>query len=193
MLFLLKRTAVGGLAALVVLAAAGVGLRWFIERAGGGVPELKFRWDLLGMGVVACGVVLCGDALIHTFLRWSFGDAYLRRYAELAGVFRGQTVGAMVAGAAMAGVGEELVFRGLSAAPWALAASAVAFGLLHHVRQRLWPFTLWSVWEGALFGVVLYLTGQLAVTMTAHFLHDLLGFLIFRRFNRDADASAKRR
>ena len=93
----------------------------------------------------------------------------------------------MVAGAAMAGVGEELVFRGLSRAPAVLLLSAVAFGLLHHIRRRLWPFTLWSIWEGMIFAAALWWTGELAVTMTAHFLHDLLGFLIFRVENRRND------
>jgi len=54
------------------------------------------------------------------------------------------------------------------------------FGLLHHIRRELWPFTLWAMWEGALFGVVLGWTGVLGVAILAHFLHDLIGFLIFR-------------
>jgi membrane protease YdiL (CAAX protease family) len=132
-------------------------------------------------------VVLCSDALLHGGLFLAFGEPYLRRYRELAGTFRGQSVAAMLTGAAMAGLGEELVFRGLSRQLPLLLLSALAFGLLHHVRRRLWPFTLWSVWEGVLFAVVLWWTGELVVTMTAHFLHDALGFVIFRRVNRDAE------
>jgi membrane protease YdiL (CAAX protease family) len=83
----------------------------------------------------------------------------------------------------MAGLGEELVFRGLSTDGRYLIASAVAFGLLHHIRRSLWPFTLWAVWEGLLFAAALWYFEALSVTMTAHFLHDLAGFLIFRHLN----------
>ena len=55
---------------------------------------------------------------------------------------------------------------------------------MHHVRRPLWPFTVWAVWEGLLFAAALWYFEDLAVTMTAHFLHDFAGFLIFRRLNR---------
>jgi membrane protease YdiL (CAAX protease family) len=137
---------------------------------------------LLGLAVVAG--VLCSDSLIHGLCWLIFGELYLRHYRKLAGVFRGQTTAALLAGAGMAGLGEELVFRGLGTGPVYLVGAAVAFGLLHHIRWALWPFTLWSVLEGLLFALALYLTQNLVVTMTAHFLHDSAGFLIFRYFNR---------
>jgi membrane protease YdiL (CAAX protease family) len=84
----------------------------------------------------------------------------------------------------MAAVGEELVFRGLSLAPAYLIPAAIVFGLLHHIRASLWLFTVWAVYQGLLFAAALYLTQALAVTMTAHFLHDLAGFLLFVRLNR---------
>ncbi len=86
----------------------------------------------------------------------------------------------MTAGALLAGLGEELVFRGIAAEPLFLTGLAVLFGLLHHVRRSLWPFTFWSIYEGTLFAVAVCLTGSLWVTMVAHLLHDLAGFLAFR-------------
>ena len=106
----------------------------------------------------------------------------------MAAVFRGQSLAAILAGAAMAGAGEELVFRGPSAAPAYLIASAVVFGRLHHVRRSLWPFTAWAAWQGLLLAAAVYLTGDLFVSMVAHFLHDLTGFLIFRYLNRHSEA-----
>ena len=190
MLFLLKRTALTALLALAVLTALGLGLRRLI---GDGVPPLRFTPYLILVGVGVCGAALVSDGLIHGGLRLAFGRPYLERYRELAATFRGQTVAAMLAGAAMAGLGEELVFRGLSRSPEVLLPLAVAFGLLHHVRRRLWPFTLWSIWEGVVFAAALWWTGELAVTMTAHFLHDVIGFVIFRVENRCVDASGKAR
>jgi hypothetical protein len=181
MLFLLKKTVLSALAALAILAALGVGLRLL---AGPDQPSVQFTSEFVLLGLAVCGVVLVSDALIHGGLRLIFGEPYLRRYRELAGEFRGQSVAAMLAGAAMAAGGEELVFRGWSTDLTILLPLAVAFGLLHHVRLRLWPFTLWSIWEGVLFALALWWWKALAVTMAAHFLHDLLGFVIFRLENR---------
>ena len=94
------------------------------------------------------------------------------------------------AGAAMAGVGEELVFRGLSTDTIYLTSAAVVFGLLHHVRQSLWPFTLWALYQGFLFAAAISVTGSLFVTMVAHFTHDLAGFLLFHHVNQKMAAQA---
>jgi membrane protease YdiL (CAAX protease family) len=178
-LFLLKRTWPGAVAGLALLTLLGLALRHVL----GAVPLIDPSWQnvLRGVGVVAA--VLASDVSLHGLFCLAFGQAYRRRHRELAAVFRGQSLAAIVAGAAMAGLGEELVFRGLSDDPRFLAASALAFGLLHHVRRSLWPFTAWAVWQGLLFAAALWYFGELSVTMTAHFLHDFAGFLIFRRLN----------
>jgi membrane protease YdiL (CAAX protease family) len=186
MLFLLKRTVGGGLTGLVGLAALGLLVR---HLRGEGAPPIFFTLFNIQLGALVCLGVLCSDGLVHGGLLLLFRRRYFRRYAELAAVFRGQSYPALLAGAAMAGVGEELVFRGLSASPLYLAAAGVAFGLLHHVRRSLWPFTLWAVLEGLLFATAVACTGALAVTMVAHFLHDVTGFLIFRHLNRRTTAA----
>jgi membrane protease YdiL (CAAX protease family) len=180
MLFLLKRTVADSLLALVVLAGLGMSVRHIQAQ-----PVLPAcTWPLALAGVVVGGVVLCSDALLHGGLWLLFGSPYLRRYEQLAGVFRGQSYPAMLCGALMAGVGEELVFRGCGSTAAYLLPAAVLFGLLHHVRWELWPFTLWSIWEGTLFALARLWTGQLLPTMVAHFLHDVTGFLIFHHLNR---------
>jgi membrane protease YdiL (CAAX protease family) len=179
MLFVLKRTWAGGLAGLALLALLGLALRHFLGSAPPIDPSL--RNALLGLAVF--GGVLASDVSLHGLFCLVFGAAYRRRQRELAEVFRGQGLAAIVAGAAMAGLGEELVFRGLSFAPAYLIGSALAFGALHHVRRSLWPFTAWAVWQGLLFAAALWYFRALSVTMTAHFLHDFAGFLIFRRLN----------
>jgi membrane protease YdiL (CAAX protease family) len=179
MLFLLKRTVAGSLLALVVLAGLGLGVRHFQ----GHPPLPDFTWPLLLTGLVVCGVVLCSDGLLHGGLWLLFDQAYLRRYRELAGVFRHQSYAAMLCGAVMAGFGEELVFRGCGSTAAYLLPAAVVFGLLHHIRRDLWPFTLWSIWEGTLFALARLWTGELLPTMVAHFLHDVTGFLIFHHVN----------
>ncbi len=179
MLFLLKRTVQGALAGLAALAALG----WTLRAITGRGALFQASPAAAVLGAAACAIILASDALIHVLLGRAWGAPYRRRYRELAGLFRGQSPAAVLAGALMAGAGEEVLFRGITTRPASLAALAVAFGLLHHVRNDLWPFTLWAVYEGLLFGLLLVATGNLAVPVAAHFLHDLAGFIIFRRTN----------
>jgi membrane protease YdiL (CAAX protease family) len=186
MLFLLKRTVPGSLLGLLVLATLGLLARLYAPAP----VAFCFSVPMALIGFAVCAIVLCSDGLIHAGLWLLFGERYLHRYEQLAGTFRGQSLAAMLCGALMAGVGEELVFRGLSANPAVLLGSAVVFGLLHHIRRDLWPFTIWSIWEGALFAFAVFVTGALLPTMIAHFLHDLIGFVIFRRLNRSVTSPA---
>jgi membrane protease YdiL (CAAX protease family) len=183
MLFLLKRHWTGGLLGLTILVLLGVGLRLLLRDGPPVTPSLTAAL----LGVAAFAVVLTSDVTLHGLFLAVFGAPYRRRHRELAEVFRGQGIAAILAGAAMAGLGEEVVFRGVATNPVYLLAAAVVFGLLHHIRGRLWPFTVWAMWQGVLLGAAVYLTGNLFVSMVAHFLHDLTGFLIFRHLNRYPD------
>jgi membrane protease YdiL (CAAX protease family) len=183
MLFLLKRCWTGGLLGLAVLAVLGVGPRLFL----GDGPDVTVTPAAALLGVAAFAVVLASDVTLHGLFRLVFGAAYRRRHRELCEVFRGQGIAAILAGAAMAGLGEEVVFRGLTTGSIYLVAAAVVFGLLHHIRRSLWPFTAWAMWQGLLLAAAVFLTRNLFVSMEAHFLHDLTGFLIFRYLNRHPD------
>jgi membrane protease YdiL (CAAX protease family) len=185
MLFTLKRRWTSALLGLACLSLIGLIIRAFQL---GAPVELSARAVWLGLVVFA--LVLVSDAAIHGILCWLWAAGYRRRHRELALVFRGQSIVALLLGALMAGVGEELVFRGGSLSPIYLFGGAVVFGLLHHIRRELWPFTLWAVWQGVLFAAALCITEMLCVTMVAHFLHDCIGFLVFRYLNR-VGSSAK--
>jgi membrane protease YdiL (CAAX protease family) len=177
MFFLLKRNVRIGFAALLVLSVIGIGLRHFL---GDRVPPLSLTTTAVMTGGAVCGIILLSDGLIHGSLSILWGDPYRRRYRDLAAIFREQTFAAIVTGSLMAGIGEELVFRGLSTSPYVLFPAALVFGLAHHIRRSLWGFTVWSTWEGMLLAAALVWSGNLAVTMVAHFLHDFMGFLAFR-------------
>ncbi|HMF11684.1 MAG TPA: CPBP family intramembrane glutamic endopeptidase [Gemmataceae bacterium] len=172
---------------MILLTAIGLGVRLAFEAG----PELGVSIRALALGIAVFGIVLASDVSLHGLFCLLFGTRYRRRHRELAAVFRDQRLSAILAGSLMAGVGEELVFRGLSESHVYLVGGALAFGVLHHVRRDLWPFTVWAVWQGLLFASVVYLTEMLAVTMVAHFLHDLAGFLIFRYVNTRMPIEAK--
>jgi membrane protease YdiL (CAAX protease family) len=179
MLFLLKRRWPQALLGLVVLAALGFGFRGLL----GGTPGITFSLTTLLLGLVAFTVVVVSDVLLHGTFCAVLGAPYKQRHRELVELFRGQSVAAILAGAAMAGFGEEPLFRGLTRDPVYLLAGVIVFGWLHHVRRSLWPFTVWAAWQGVLLAAALYVTGDLGVVMVAHFLHDLSGFLVFRHLN----------
>lgn len=180
MLFLLKRTWPPALAALAMLTLLGLALRALLPDP---TPYgFSLQSALLGLAVVA--IVLACDVTLHGLFLLCFGNAYRRRHRELAAIFQEQTMPAIIAGALMAGIGEELVFRGLGTNAVYLVGSAIIFGLLHQIRRDLWPFTLWAMWQGLLFAAAVSVTEALCVTMVAHFLHDFTGFLIFRYLNR---------
>src|SRR4051812_10859698 len=104
MFFLLKRTVAGSLPALLLLSLLGAIVRHFQTDP---VP-LGLTWSGVGMGALVCGVMLCSDGLIHGSLWLLLGERYLSRYRQLAGLFRQQSYPALVCGALMAGIGEEL-------------------------------------------------------------------------------------
>jgi membrane protease YdiL (CAAX protease family) len=180
MLFLLKRHWTSGLLGLAILALLGIALRSLFHDGPPVTPTLTAAL----LGAAAFAVVVSSDVALHGLFLVVFGAPYRRRHRELTEVFRTQSIAAILVGAAMAGLGEELVFRGLAIGPIYLVAAAILFGLLHHIRRSLWPFTLWAMWQGLLLAGAVFLTGDLFVSMVAHFLHDLTGFLIFRYLNR---------
>src|SRR5262245_6706905 len=113
MLFLLKRHWQSSLAALFILTLLGLALRFWLDEG----PAFACSADHVDLGVGVLAFVLASDVTLHGLFCISFGERYRRRHRELAGVFRDQGLAAILAGALMAGVGEELVFRGVSVAP----------------------------------------------------------------------------
>lgn len=106
-------------------------------------------------------------------------------------VRRGGVVGVVVI-SILAGLGEELLFRGwlqveldrwgLGVWPALLLASAV-FGALHWITA--W-YALLAGLIGAYYGVLLWTTGDLLVPATAHFVHDLVALGLLLRRSRPA-------
>ena len=70
------------------------------------------------------------------------------------------------------------------------------FDLLAHVIQNRDRVVsrddlIAAVWQGLLFALAMMYFRRLGVTMTAHFLHDVAGFLLFRFLvNRGREAPA---
>ncbi len=90
--------------------------------------------------------------------------------------------------ASLAGIGEEVLFRGFLmswlesfAGHWiALGLSSVAFGLVHAVT---WVYTIFAAMAGLFFGWLYDATGErnLLVPIISHSLYDFLAFIMIVR------------
>jgi len=141
-------------------------------------------WCLGGLAAIAAS-----DLLLYGLLDLAWRHWHRRNFAALITFFVPQRLPQIMAAGLLAGM-EELFFRGavldwlLHGCRWpamlAAAASALVFGLAHLIPSRLlWPFGLWAAWEGFLLGCIYLASGSLAVAITVHALHDMIGFALF--------------
>lgn len=102
-------------------------------------------------------------------------------------LFRGRGPGAVVAVSALAGFGEELLFRGVVQAwlvewigpPAGVALAAVVFGLAHCLSRA---YFVLATAMGLYLGVLYEVSDDLVLTMVVHGLYDALaiGYLLYR-------------
>jgi membrane protease YdiL (CAAX protease family) len=173
---------VGALAAAIAMALGRDPLRcegWL------GIRGAASSLVSLGLGVlVGATTIAATPAMVR---RWRWARALhlaLRPAVHRAGN------GALLAVAVASAVGEELLFRGLLVPLIGVAASSVAFGVLHQIRGKArWGWIGWATLMGLVFGEVFAMTGSLLGPLLAHAAinHSNLRFL------RDNDPAPPRR
>ena len=94
-------------------------------------------------------------------------------------------VGAIAIGAA-AGIGEELLFRGVLQPVTGLAIASLLFGAAHVGGMRMLPFGVWATGMGVVMGALAIVTGGLTAPIVAHGLYDMLALEYIRRRPDDA-------
>jgi len=83
--------------------------------------------------------------------------------------------------AALSGFAEELLFRGLLLPYLGLTASTLLFGMVHFIpRDGLWPWSLWALAAGFVFGVLALHTGGLLAPILVHFMVNAVGLLTLK-------------
>jgi predicted enzyme related to lactoylglutathione lyase len=111
---------------------------------------------------------------------------------EVAPIFQGIGPGGLALLAALAGIGEETLFRGVLQ-PWLAAAipvwpavliTGVVFGALHPVSPT---YVLLAGLAGAYFGALLVLTGNLLAPIVAHAGYDFVALLVLARLKPAED------
>ncbi len=152
-------------------------------------PLNNFSWS--GNAIVA-GIAAALPMLIFlaVTLRWPIGPmARIRTFfdRELAPLLKECRWSDYLLISVAAGVGEEMLFRGLIQGglslffgPWAGAsAAAVLFGLMHPVSMT---YVVVATLLGAYLGVVWLVTGNLLSVMVAHGIYDFLALLILMSY-----------
>jgi hypothetical protein len=80
----------------------------------------------------------------------------------------------------LAGVGEELLFRGVLQALVGLPLASAVFGAVHVGGRGFVGYGIWAACIGALFGWLMVETGGLLAPIVAHALYDALALAYVR-------------
>ncbi|MEN6458995.1 MAG: CPBP family intramembrane glutamic endopeptidase [Thermoguttaceae bacterium] len=182
----MKRLAIVAAAFEGSLALLAVGLGWLLERPAFESLHLDGRGSLLGLLATAPPLAMCWICLT-----WRIRplQEVIRVIDEvLAPMFRGCGLLGLALVAALAGLGEESLFRGVvqsavasslggAHGPWiGLLVAAVLFGLLHLATPT---YGVLATLMGGYFGWIWLATGNLLVPIAAHAVYDFLVLLYF--------------
>lgn len=171
----------GGLAPLSLL------LGWWL----GHNPLAQFSWDAMD----ALRGALAPIPLVLLFLailRWPIGRLrQIKSFCmeEFVPLLAGSSWSDMALIALSAGVGEEMLFRGVLQSSlgswlglgWGLSVASVLFGLLHPISL---PYIVLMIGVGFYFGGAFLLTGNLLTVMVTHAVYDFALMSYLLKFTR---------
>lgn len=142
----------------------------------------------LAAGVLATAVLIAGLALAAVVRPAWFRETEALVRPLIEAVFRNRGPAAVIVVSALAGVGEELLFRGVLQAglagltgPWpAVALAGLAFGLAHSLSRA---YFILATAMGLYLGALYHLSGSLFVPVAVHALYDALAiaYMLCRR------------
>jgi uncharacterized protein len=161
------------------------GLVWVLWR------DLPFAWsDAPRVSLTAATVIglltAAGLAAIQFILLRLVPErgpvrALRRLYRELLfPLFRASTPIEILAISALAGIGEEVLFRGAMQPEWGLIVTSLVFGLFHIGGRLTMALGIWAACTGALLGWLAIATGGLLAPIVAHMAYDALALSYLR-------------
>ncbi|MEZ4586807.1 MAG: CPBP family intramembrane glutamic endopeptidase, partial [Gemmatimonadales bacterium] len=161
---------------LLFLWLAGLGLVWRVTASE------------LAAGVVL-GLLLAGAVAALVQLEWSWLAPLRRDVRRLAETFASAPFAVVLAVSVLAGVAEEVLFRGFLQgwlAGWvgptgALVAAAAVFGLAHAIS---WRYATLVTLLGLCFGWLYLATGSIWPPIVGHALYDMVALLYGQRWLR---------
>jgi CAAX protease family protein len=156
------------------------GLLWMLWR------EIPLAWGepvrATAAGLLcACGLAAVQYALLRLAPPIRFVEALRRLYRDLLfPLFRDRTPLEIALISVLAGVGEEVFFRGAMQPEWGLVIASVLFGACHVGSRLTIVLGVWAASTGALLGWLRIATGGLLAPIIAHIAYDALALAYLR-------------
>jgi hypothetical protein len=171
------------------LGLAVIGVVWALWDPDPAVSYRLGRSDLLAALGLTAGFSMLNFGIFFTGRGKGFAPSvYAFLEEEIFPLVQRASLLELLAGAALAGFAEELLFRGLLQPRIGLIAASVVFGALHGPSRGLWPLAVWAGSAGLLLGIVYEETANLAVPTIVHALYDAVA-LLYVRYRWDRSAS----
>lgn len=145
------------------------------------------QWDLLSIALIGGGIagiiILLDYVAMKVFPESWFDDGGINNR-----VFQGISVKQLFIVTLIIGAAEEFLFRGVLQTHFGFVFASIIFAVLH-IRYITRPFLFCFVLTiSALFGFVFEWTGNLLVTIFAHFLVDfIMGLQLRKQIESDGD------
>lgn len=168
----------------LVIVVAGILLIWGfgVQMPNANVGALH----AIAIGTLLAFITFLLFALIYRF-GGKFALALLNDARRVSGLFSGYSWLHLACVAALAGVGEELLFRGFLqtwlgnyfAITWAILIASIIFGLLHYLSHAYFiSATLMSI----AFGVVYCMTDSLLMVVVWQGVYDFIALLVLVKY-----------
>ncbi|WP_018144209.1 MULTISPECIES: CPBP family intramembrane glutamic endopeptidase [unclassified Thioalkalivibrio] len=175
--------------------AALIPLALILARVAGIPLDERIDWSLeaaaLGILAVLPMLMLLGTLAISGWEPYRALADQVRDFVHQ--LFRHALPGAVLLIAILAGVGEELLVRGVLqgwlterwSPEWAIVAAAIVFGLAHSISRLYFVF---ATVIGLYLGLLYHLTGNLLVVIVTHALYD---WIVIHWYLRSRDAGRR--
>jgi membrane protease YdiL (CAAX protease family) len=197
---LTARRALGGQAAFYAGLAAIVAL--LTIRIAGGLPPVRFAptWGDAAWGAIGVAGYLAYNAVAQLLLSALPGGRHVISWLARRNVivFGNLPLGVLVALAVMAGVFEELIFRGWLQPIAGLSMTSLVFALAHFPPHRCrwahpvtWGMIALYFPVGLGLGALYTMRGNLFAPVLSHLVSDALGLMVIARGVRRAAAGAE--
>lgn len=168
----------------LAIVAAGM---FFIWAFGVHIPDANIGWpQAVVIGALFAIATFLLLTLVYRF-GGKFAESLLNDTRRVSGIFNGYSWLHLACVAALAGVGEELLFRGFLqtwlsnhfAITWAILVASIIFGLLHYLSHAYFmSVTVMSI----AFGVAYYITDSLLMVMVWHGVYDFIALLALVKY-----------
>jgi len=167
--------------AIVLLGIAGI---WLLNVS---LPAATIGWMLASIfGVVLAVMTFAIFLLVYRF-GGRFAQTLLTDLQRVWGLFAGYSWIKMVVVATLAGIGEELLFRGFAqtwlnnylAVAWAILISSIIFAVLHYLS---YAYFICAVLMSIAFGIGYYLSGSLLMVIVWHGVYDFIALTVIVKY-----------